>query len=98
MADIFPATALKFQCYFYVGSTLTDPTAITLKVQDPAGVVTTYSGTPSVHGDLTHTATGDFCVDVTVATEGTWKWRWAATGAVTAADEGEVEVTRSEFV
>ncbi len=91
----FPGDTARCECYFYVASALTDPTTITFKIENPAGTITTYTYAGAT---ITKNATGDYYIDVNLATEGTYHWRWVGTGAVAAADEGELTVIRSVFV
>lgn len=84
----------RLQCYFYVGSSLTDPSTISLVVEDPSGNLDTYT----YSGTVSKTGTGDYYKDVPLDEEGTWHWRWVGTGTVAAADEDELEVRRSEIV
>jgi hypothetical protein len=60
---------------------LTDPTAVTLSVIDPAGVTTTYT----LVSGVTKVADGVFQCVVTPALVGRWVYKWAGTGAVQAA-------------
>ena len=68
--------------------TPTDTTAV-LKQRTPAGVESTLS--------TTHSGDGVYYADVTFTTAGRWYFRITGTGAVTAADELEVVVSRSAF-
>ena len=86
---------VRLQCYFYIDSVLTDPTTITLIVEDPSGNLGTYT---YAGAGVTKTGTGDYYRDTALDEEGTWHWRWAGTGTVPAADEDELEVKRSEIV
>jgi hypothetical protein len=63
------------------GGALTDPTAVTCTVRDPAGTITT----PAV----THASTGVYTanVDLTSAAPGLWWYRFAGTGTLQAAEE-----------
>lgn len=68
-----------------------DPTAVTLTVQDPTGVKTTYSG-----GQVTHDSTGVYHVDVdTTGKAGTWSYEWKSTGTGQAAFFGTFVVDPS---
>jgi len=80
---------------FTVLGVATDPTSITLDIINPANeqVNYTYAG-----GDLTKDSTGTYERNVTFDSQGTWRWRWAGTGACTAACEDSISVRRSEFV
>jgi hypothetical protein len=68
-----------------------DPTAVTVKIRNPAGTVTT----PAAVNDAT--AVGAFYYDLAVTSSGTWTYRFEGTGAVTAADEATIYVERSAF-
>lgn len=74
--------------------TLTDPTTVTLKHEDPSGNETslTYAG-----GTVTKSSTGIYYADVTVDESGTWKYKWIGTGTVAQADEGAFWGKRSDF-
>lgn len=65
---------------FKVGSTLTDPTTVTVTVVDPLGTTTNPTATKSSTGVYTAN------VDLTSATPGTWKYKFAGTGACQAAE------------
>lgn len=69
----------------------TDPTAVTVRIRSPLGVVTTPAATNDA---LT---VGAFYYDLTVTSAGTWFYRFEGTGAVTAADEDTIQVERSAF-
>lgn len=71
---------------------LTDPTTTTLKVRDPTGVETDYTGVT-----LTHVSTGVFSYVLTPAISGMWHYRWKGVGAVVAANEQSFEVRPSDF-
>lgn len=72
-----------------VAGLATDPTTLTLTVKAPDGTEATYSG-----GQVVQTSTGSYYADVPVTAEGQWKYRWAATGTVVAAEEGSFLVRR----
>ncbi len=57
-----------------------NPTTVVLTLRDPAGVVTT----PAV----TNPAVGTFENLLVPATPGVWRFRWDASGGVTASDPG----------
>jgi hypothetical protein len=79
---------------FYVGSVLTDPTTVTLKVEDPAGTETSYTYAAAT---ITKSGTGIYTKNVACTLAGTWKYRWIGTGAVEAVAEGEFVIKRSVF-
>jgi hypothetical protein len=95
MVRLYVGTAVRLQCYFYLSSVLTDPTTITLKIEDPSGNIDTYTYSGA---HITKSGTGDYYKNVSLDEEGSWKWRWVGTGTVESSDEGEVEVRRSVFV
>jgi hypothetical protein len=89
-ATVFYNSASEFATCsntFTVGTTPTDPTAVTLVITDPAGVTTTYNW-PGGPNTLTHGTAGVFSQAVpcssTVATGDIWQGVWTGTG--TAAD------------
>lgn len=63
---------------------LADPTTVTLLVQEPDGTQTpyTYGG-----GGVSKHSTGVFYRDLPLTAAGTWRLRWAGTGAAAAAEE-----------
>jgi hypothetical protein len=82
-----------------IAGTATDPTAVLLTIQKPDGSQVIYAWpTPGAgQSALTKEAaqTGRFYADVILNQAGTWRWRLAGTGAVTAASEGSLKVQRS---
>lgn len=69
---------------------VTDPSVVTFKMLDPLGDLTT----PAVH----NVTVGVYYADFLAATKGTHSFRWEATGAVTAAEEGQFTVRASFFI
>jgi hypothetical protein len=61
-----------------------DPTAVILYVLTPANVLTSYT---LAGGAVTKDSTGEFHYDLVLNEGGVWRYRWVATGAVTAASE-----------
>ena len=89
-------TLVRLQATFTVSGTVTDPTAVTFKLRDPIGTVTTYVyGTDA---QLVKSATGVYYVDYTTAAEGLHAWRMTGTGTVVAAEEQQFRVRESSFV
>lgn len=72
-----------------------DPTTITLWLKTPAGAETSH--VYLTDGNLIRDATGVYHYDLTFAESGTYCWRWAGTGAVVCAEEGQLPVRRSKF-
>lgn len=62
-----------------VNSVATDPTTITLQVEDPSGAETSYT---YAAGQLTKSSTGVYYKSIQVVTSGIWIYRFIATGTV----------------
>lgn len=72
--------------------TLTDPTAVTLRIMDPRGQIVTYSG-----GAIIHDSTGLYHMDFsTHSLHGTWWYRFEGTGAIQAGGEKSFVILSSE--
>lgn len=95
-ANSIPVSALPttHQSGDYV-ALLVDPAAVTFKVSDPAGTVTTYSNatTPTVTKD----GVGDYHLDVVPNKHGVWYWRAEGTGTYAGVAEGSFRVEASKF-
>ena len=75
-------------------STPINPTSVSVKLRSPTGVETTYSS------GFENPSAGKYffeCPMLVLGDEGSWLYRWVATGAVTAAEEGRFVVRRSGF-
>ncbi|MGB1226152.1 MAG: hypothetical protein ACPHCN_18695 [Mycobacterium sp.] len=68
---------------FAVGGTNTDPSTVTLYVEDPSGNVDTYTYAATV----TKSAEGIFTYDLAIDEAGTWSYRWVGTGAAAAVEQ-----------
>jgi len=66
-----------------------NPTAVAVKLRDPAGTVTTPTPTNS--------GTGVYYVDITLTSEGRWYVRFEGTGVVIAASEQQLKARDSQF-
>lgn len=78
--------------------TLTDPTTVTLIVEDPDGTQTTYT---YALGTVTKESTGVYykVLGTTILTKiGWWIYRWTGTGAVATSGEEKFRVVASEVV
>jgi hypothetical protein len=85
-----PATA------FTTNGAATDPDGVELVIQRPDGTQLVYGGPgPATDGQLAHEGAGRFYTDVVMDQPGTWRYRLAGSGAVTAAAEGRIRVSRS---
>lgn len=87
-------TVVRTTGTFRVGSTLTDPTAITCMVKTPAGVETSY-----VYGSsaVVRSSVGVYYLDVPCTESGKWYLRWKGTGTAAAAEESSFSVDASGF-
>ena len=95
MANIYDKNDLvRLSATFTVASVATDPTAISLKVQDPSGNETTYT---YALAQVTKDGTGLYHYDLTIDETGYWYYRWEGTGAVVSAAEAHLLVRRTEF-
>jgi hypothetical protein len=92
--DIGDLVRIATDPVFSVGGTATDPTAVSLQVRTPTGVVTEYT---YALGQVTKAATGSYYADVSATADGVWYWRWEGTGAAMAAAEGCFVVRASVF-
>lgn len=89
MNNYFVGNLVKLKATFSVLGVNTDPSAITLKVKDPTGAVTTVSTTKS--------ATGQYYGTFTAVLAGGHFYQFKGTGVVTAAAEAEFNVLPSQF-
>jgi len=84
-----PGSKIRLSVRFTVASVLTDPTGVSVKVKDPAGVVTTYT---FGGGQVIKDSAGNYHRDITPATPGRWYYRYIGTGAVEATTEDSFRV------
>lgn len=75
---------VKITGTFTVDSVATDPTTITLKVENPNGTEVSYTYALS---EITKSATGVYYKVIQMSISGNWTYKWVSTGAV--ADESE---------
>ena len=86
----FGAT-VRIKCTFTdPAGALGDPTTVTLKVEGPDGVETTYT-------DAVKDAVGLYHRDILVSGSGYWSYRWIGTGAIAQVDEDQFQVATSAF-
>lgn len=79
---------------FTVSGTATDPTTVTLKVQDPSGNEDTYTYALS---QVTKSAVGIYYKDLALDEVGRWFYAWVGTGTVAAGDEDYLDVAQTVF-
>lgn len=70
-----------------------DPAALAMKIENPAGVVSTI-----LMGDLTKADTGLYRYELPLAAAGRWYFRWESGDPVMAVAEGSINVLPSRFV
>lgn len=77
-----------------VNGSLTDPTDLTLTIQEPDGTQATEEYNP---GNIVNNGTGIFYLDLdtTGGPAGRWTYRWVTTGTAAGAAEGEFIVKKS---
>jgi hypothetical protein len=79
---------------FTVQDVLTDPSTITLRIKDPAGVEIefTYAG-----GGIVRDGVGVYHYDAEIDLSGFWTYRWEGGGAVVTAGEKRLYVRTTAF-
>jgi hypothetical protein len=85
-------TQVRLSATFTVAGVATDPTTVTFKVEDPTGIVTSYTS-PQVIKD----SVGNYHLDILLGTSGVWWYRTEGSGVVTAATEAQLAVRSSNF-
>jgi hypothetical protein len=80
---------------FTTNGAATDPDGVELTIQKPDGTQLVYGWpTAGTDGQLAHEGAGRFYADILIDQAGTWRYRLAGSGAVTAAVEGSLRVDR----
>lgn len=79
---------------FDVDEVLTDPTTITLKIEDPSGNEATYT---YAGASVSKHSTGLYYKDFVPDEAGAWKYRWESTGTPQTAIELTFTVQTSVF-
>lgn len=94
-----PSQATTAAAFTTLAGAATDPTAVVLTIVKPDATQLVY-GWPSAGADgtLTRESAGRFYTDVLLDQAGTWRWRLAGTGDVTAASEASLRVDRSRVL
>lgn len=95
---LYSPQSMRLTCAFADADTGTayDPGAVSLRLRSPSGVITVYGSgsTPPV----TKIATGTYQCLVTLDGAGSWHWRFEATGPLSAASEGVIELLPSRLM
>jgi hypothetical protein len=94
MAKYDKGDLVRLSAAFTVAGVATDPTTVTLKVQDPSGNEATYT---YALGQVTKDSAGAYHYDLAIDETGLWTYRWAGTGAVVTAGEANLYARRSAF-
>jgi len=74
---------------------LTDPTKLTLEIEQPSGEVTVFTWPEDA--EIKHPSTGNFSYNLNLAESGIWEARWFGTGAVQVAETVQYEVEPDAF-
>ena len=79
MDNLNVGDVVRLRAVFTVLNVNTDPTTITLQVQNPSGTTTsyTYAGT-----QVTKEGTGIYYYNLSVSEAGWWVYQWTGTGTV----------------
>jgi len=72
-----------------------DPSVVIFAFKDPAGAKTTY--TYGTNNELVKDSVGNYHVNVSVDSAGTWYYRWSSTGEGQAAEEDQFVVRASNI-
>ena len=83
---------VTMRCDFKVGTALTDPTAVSLVVTDPAATQTTYT---YAGGTVTKDAVGQYSKGLVVTVAGEWIYTFTGTGTVAASGTKRFVVRRA---
>lgn len=87
--------AVRLSADFKSGGVFTDPTTVSLYVQDPDETEYTYIYT--ITGAISRLSTGRYYYDLEVGKTGMWYYKYEGTGAVNQTAEAALIVKRSEF-
>lgn len=80
---------------FKANAVFADPTTISLYVQDPDRIETTYIYTAI--GSVQRLSTGRYFYDLEITKSGQWHYKYEGAGAVNQTSESAFIVRRSEF-
>ncbi len=91
MPDLNTGDTIRLKAVFSVLDVNTDPSTVSLTVQSPAGVETTYTYSASI----TKEATGIYYKDVSLNESGYWVYEWTGTGTVASVQGNKIYVRGS---
>jgi len=92
LAEYDISDTVRPRAEFRVGTTLTDPTTITLVITDPSGNADSYT---YAGAQITKESLGIFYKDITVDEVGEWKAVFTGTGACAAVVQSRFAVRRT---
>lgn len=84
--------AIKLKTTFTVSEIPTDPTTVTLKVQDPSGNTDIYTYAAA---QITKDGTGIYSKTITLDEAGWWVYEWTGTGAVVVVEGSRIYVRKA---
>lgn len=79
MDNLNVGDVVRLRAVFSVLNVNTDPSTITLQVQSPSGVTTSYT---YADAQVTKEGTGIYYYDLSVNEAGWWTYQWTGTGTV----------------
>lgn len=95
MANIYDVgDSVRLAVSFTKKNVLTDPSTVTVKVQDESGAESDYT---YALAEVTKDGTGQYHKDIYPDKAGTWYYRWEGTGPATAAEEKSFILRATEF-
>lgn len=94
MASYLEGSTIRLTATFVVGGSNTDPTTVTLKLENPSGTQTTYT---YAAGQIVRSAKGIYYRDVTPDAVGEWTYRYIGTGDAAGVAETTFRITPSEI-
>ncbi len=90
-----PGDLVRLSTTFTVDGTPTDPTTVTLTVQEPDGTKSDY--VYLTHPEVVRDSAGVYRADITVDQAGLWAWSWKGTGTAAGVDDGAFSVAVSNI-
>jgi hypothetical protein len=74
-------------------NTVVDPTTVAVRVENPAGTITTYT----YPTDIQKLSTGKYRMIVPITAAGTWNYNWVSTGTANGSEFGSFFVAKDAF-
>ena len=79
---------------FTVATVATDPTTISLVIEDPSANEVTYT---YALGEITKSGTGIYTKNISIDEHGVWRYKFTGTGTCQAVEEGQFFVKQSRI-